>query len=165
MEKQHRIDEAAVWKRVNAVTEQREKPLESPLLPGLRKAMTEGAGLYDAYAALYSRTGSGVYSRLAREQRQENKSLKSLYFLLSGENPSVQGQKAEDGGDVPARLRLLLHGQQTHLETLGALVGQSTGNSGAVLRDLSAQADQRWHDLLRLLQKQLGNGDKFSGAR
>lgn len=167
MEKKTGIDEAAVWRRVNAAAEQgskqtdkqpekqTEKPMTEPLLPGLLAAMTEGAGLYDGLMGLYRKTGSKTYTRLAQGQKGENRGLKSLYFLLSGTEPVVRRTAAYGGQNQRDWLRQLLMTQQKHLETMKMLQNHSSGKTGDMLRKLAAEAEERWDQLLRLLQKQL----------
>lgn len=163
MEKKTGIDEAAVWRRVNAVAEQGskqpdkqpEKPVTEPLLPGLLVAMTEGAGLYDGLMGLYRKTGNGTYARMAQGQKAENRGLKGLYFLLSGTDPVVRRTGAYGGQTQRDWLRQLLMTQLEHLETMKMLQNHSSGKTGDVLRELAAEAEARWEQLLRMLQQQL----------
>lgn len=152
-----KIDEAAVWKRVTA-TSAAAPEKNPPPAPETELLSTLAAGhtLEAAFSALGNR-GRKLHTQLAQEQKGENTTLKSLYFLKTGNRPWLPGgQSSRDPREsYVSRLRWLLDLQAHQQEALERLAQQADGQTAAILSALAGAAAARWGLLLEELGKAL----------
>ena len=156
---ERKIDEAAVWKRVTAASTQSTEPVRAATpspQQALLNALITGRTLAGAYEAL-RRSGRSAYNEFARGQQRENRLLRGLYFLHTGQTPHLPEAIPRR---VPkelyvSRLRWLLETQDAQQAALKSLSEKSSGQTANILADLSQKAAQRWEGLLSELAGQL----------
>ena len=153
---ERKIDEAAVWRRVNAAAGTAAVEPKAPMEqgPSLSEVLKTGRTLYEAYAGL-SRGGRKLFGELAQGQRSENRLLWGIYYLQAGVRPRLSEQRQNPGGNYITRLRWLLELQGQQQEALETLSQQTGGRTGKLLRELSQKAEERWQRMLTELAGQL----------
>ena len=150
------IDEAAVWRRVNAAAEEKKAEGEAPIGPKLMELLERGLVLAEAHSAL-NRGGRRRHGAFAQGQRSENRLLKGLYFMHTGLRPRPQaaGARRSRTEAYTDRLRWMLEVQGSQQDSLETLAHQIGGKTGHLLMQLAQKAAERWDALMEELAEQL----------